>query len=132
MEVMKQAKDAYEIYELERWVLTKEKGKSGLGLSRWESGDVGWPGHHLRLVVGGPHRVILSVRLDCIIVTRFHAPSISHEHIEPCGPSGRPIDEINGMHRSAPAKSRAQRVQLDQSVYAQVFSEATTRLGGML
>jgi len=41
-EAMKQAKDAYEVYELERWVLSKRRGQSGLALSRWQSGDVGW------------------------------------------------------------------------------------------
>lgn len=39
---MKQAKGAYEVYELERWVLSKEEGRAEIGLRRWEGGEVGW------------------------------------------------------------------------------------------
>lgn len=39
---MKHAKDAYEVYDLERWVLKKEQGQRGLSLARWEGGEVGW------------------------------------------------------------------------------------------
>ena len=42
MMAMRQAKDAYEVYDLERWVLRKAKGEHGLQLSRWEGGEVGW------------------------------------------------------------------------------------------
>ena len=39
---MKQAANAYEVYELERWVLRKDRGEPGLNLSRWQGGEVGW------------------------------------------------------------------------------------------
>jgi hypothetical protein len=42
MAAMKEAKDAYEVYELERWVLSKQEGRRGLELSRWQGGEVGW------------------------------------------------------------------------------------------
>lgn len=42
MLAMMQAKDAYEVYELERWVLTKEPGQRYMSLSKWTGGDVGW------------------------------------------------------------------------------------------
>jgi len=41
-EAMKQAKDAYEVYELERWVLSTTRGQSGVALAQWAGGDVGW------------------------------------------------------------------------------------------
>lgn len=39
---MQQAKNAYEVYDLERWVLSKWAGEDKLRLRRWEGGDVGW------------------------------------------------------------------------------------------
>lgn len=39
---MKQAAGAYEVYELERWVLRKEAGFRELSLRKWEGGEVGW------------------------------------------------------------------------------------------
>ncbi|ORY32494.1 hypothetical protein BCR39DRAFT_478691 [Naematelia encephala] len=42
IQAMKQAKDAYERYDLERWVLSKERGQSTVSLSKWQGGDVGW------------------------------------------------------------------------------------------
>ena len=39
---MKHAENAYEVYDLERWILRKEKGVKGLTLQKWQSGDVGW------------------------------------------------------------------------------------------
>lgn len=39
---MKHAKNAYEVYDLERWVLRKVKGEKVLRLERWEGGEVGW------------------------------------------------------------------------------------------
>jgi hypothetical protein len=42
IDAMKQARGAYETYDLERWVITKHAGESGLELRRWEAGDVGW------------------------------------------------------------------------------------------
>lgn len=39
---MLQAKNAYEIYDLERWVLTKRWGERGVSLEKWTGGDVGW------------------------------------------------------------------------------------------
>lgn len=42
IEAMRHAKDAYEVYDLERWILTKEEGEKGLSLRQWQGGDVGW------------------------------------------------------------------------------------------
>ncbi|KAL7421714.1 hypothetical protein Q5752_003484 [Cryptotrichosporon argae] len=39
---MRQAASAYEVYDLERWVLKKEHGGTRLQLSKWEGGEVGW------------------------------------------------------------------------------------------
>jgi hypothetical protein len=39
---MLQAKGAYEQYDLERWILTKRWGETGVSLQPWEGGDVGW------------------------------------------------------------------------------------------
>jgi len=39
---MLQAKGAYENYDLERWILTKQWGETGVTLERWVEGDVGW------------------------------------------------------------------------------------------
>ncbi|KIJ49344.1 hypothetical protein M422DRAFT_204535 [Sphaerobolus stellatus SS14] len=36
------AKDAYERYDLERWVLRKEKGEKGVSIESYEGGPVGW------------------------------------------------------------------------------------------
>ena len=37
----KLAKDSYEVYDLERYILRKIRG-GGLELSTWQGGDVGW------------------------------------------------------------------------------------------
>ncbi|GMK58009.1 hypothetical protein CspeluHIS016_0500410 [Cutaneotrichosporon spelunceum] len=42
MDAMKQARGAYETYDLERWVITKPAGQTGLIIEPWEGGDVGW------------------------------------------------------------------------------------------
>lgn len=42
IDAMKQARGAYETYDLERWVITKPLGQTSLTISRWEGGDVGW------------------------------------------------------------------------------------------
>ncbi|KAK4685862.1 hypothetical protein P7C73_g4284, partial [Tremellales sp. Uapishka_1] len=42
VKAMREAKDAYEIYELERWILSKDLGERGLRLRKWEGGEVGW------------------------------------------------------------------------------------------
>jgi hypothetical protein len=42
LEAMKQAKGAYEVYDLERWVLRKEAGTREVTLRKWEGGEVGW------------------------------------------------------------------------------------------
>ena len=42
LQAMKHAKNAYEVYDLERWVLRKEKGAKGLTLQKWTGGEVGW------------------------------------------------------------------------------------------
>jgi hypothetical protein len=42
IDAMKQARGAYETYDLERWVITKRKGRGTLELKRWEGGEVGW------------------------------------------------------------------------------------------
>lgn len=42
IEAMKQARGAYETYDLERWVITKPLGQTSLSIDRWEGGDVGW------------------------------------------------------------------------------------------
>jgi hypothetical protein len=39
---MRQAAGAYEVYDLERWVLHKEAGFRELSLRKWEGGEVGW------------------------------------------------------------------------------------------
>lgn len=39
---MKHAANAYEVYDLERWILRKVKGDKSLGLEKWQGGDVGW------------------------------------------------------------------------------------------
>ena len=42
VQAMKQAAGAYEIYELERWILRKEAGFTDISLRKWEGGEVGW------------------------------------------------------------------------------------------
>lgn len=42
LQAMKHAQDAYEVYDLERWVLKKEKGTKGFKLHKWQGGEVGW------------------------------------------------------------------------------------------
>ncbi|BEJ17760.1 hypothetical protein CspHIS471_0700280 [Cutaneotrichosporon sp. HIS471] len=42
IDAMKQARGAYETYDLERWVITKPHGQTGLIIERWDGGDVGW------------------------------------------------------------------------------------------
>lgn len=39
---MKHAKNAYEVYDLERWVLKKDRDTRDLRLEKWEGGEVGW------------------------------------------------------------------------------------------
>jgi hypothetical protein len=39
---MKHAADAYEVYELERWVLRKSAEDTQLKLLKWAGGQVGW------------------------------------------------------------------------------------------
>jgi hypothetical protein len=39
---MKLAAESYEIYSLERHVLRKEKGKSGVTIEPYIGGEVGW------------------------------------------------------------------------------------------
>ncbi|RSH82748.1 uncharacterized protein EHS24_007742 [Apiotrichum porosum] len=42
IEAMKQARGAYETYDLERWIIRKRVGKKTLELERWVEGEVGW------------------------------------------------------------------------------------------
>jgi hypothetical protein len=42
MRAMKEAAQAYEVYDLERWVLKKTAGQSQISLDPWKGGDVGW------------------------------------------------------------------------------------------
>lgn len=42
IEAMKQARGAYETYDLERWIIRKREGESALELEPWRGGDVGW------------------------------------------------------------------------------------------
>lgn len=39
---MRQAAGAYEVYDLERWILRKEAGFAELSLRKWDGGEVGW------------------------------------------------------------------------------------------
>lgn len=42
IEAMKQARGAYETYDLERWIIRKREGQTELELERWAGGEVGW------------------------------------------------------------------------------------------
>jgi hypothetical protein len=39
---MKFAAESYEIYSLERFVLRKDKGQSGVAIEPYNEGEVGW------------------------------------------------------------------------------------------